>query len=126
MRCAAGRVSTTAGTKVKWLKKISHQMHELARGQTTFIPSFSPTSPPHPCIFLVGAFCVGFDKWTRSDKKLKKKFPIKLLVWHLAKLLSSSCFTRELAQILNNFLQVSLDSHCSLWINLLKIFSVGG
>lgn len=77
-------------------------MHELARSQTTFIPSLAPT----PRLVLVRAPCVGFDKLAWSDKKFKK-CPPQMLVWHLAKPLSSSCFARELAETLNNFLQVS-------------------
>lgn len=96
-------------------------MHELASGQTSFIPSFAQT----PKFFLSEP-----SVWVLTNQrgviKKEKKNPPKMLIWRLSKVLSSSCFTRELPEILNNFLQVSWDSRCSLRINLLKMFSVGG
>lgn len=95
----------------------------MVRDETTFLPRFAPTplkffcSEPSDCRF----WQIGVVWQEIFLKSLPKCWSgISPSCSH------SSCFTRELAETLNNFLQVSWDSRCSLWINLLKIFSVGG
>lgn len=93
---------------------------ERAGSWICLVPNCSP--PPKKAIFVTDLH-VGFDKlvWSNEEKRKCVRSG-----WQLTKLRWFSCSARALAETLNKSLQVSGDSRYFLWIDLLKMLSVGG